>query len=798
MPRSRSLFVLAALAAGLALASPGLAACPEDNPYPVVSLSEDLPIKGPFGDLLGKAGFMEVLKAAQLQSGAEEVEVQTEAGLSGTVPAALVAIYSPSGGGCSARVVTMDDIRPTSRDVGNTLQAKAIAANTPERAARAEAEGANVILARKAPSLKAEEARRLSLYDILFIHGHYRDPETGQSWYFVGGLSDNAFRDRDRALYGWVLRDDLIFWSQREAAYPRAPDASLLVYKDAALTTPMAEIRYVDESTRDGALGKMALLSRQGDVLRVVYGVRRTGRTADEAEPTAPDPGTLRADIARLQDAAAQIDVLFVLDNTESMERYRRPVLDGIEDFFRAYQGRDRLRFAFALYGDTFPTPRAMRQWEDAPIRGGFDPLWLSVMPDGVPFQFWLQDFSRPGRVPTHEDLSRRFGGVYRDFNRDRPEMGLPALITAAASASWSEKSVRVVFYLGDDASRIGPSPGLAAALKRMNVIVQPINVAGNRVDASNEDWIAQVTRLRELEADQPGRGGVFQPMLAYGDDGANDLALTRKRIAASISAFFTTTEVFRQSLGRTDIGDIPEELVSEIDKLGIPGGDWVRQFFEATLRTSPEDVQRFYRESDLILQGYYPASDAAIFVAMDVFEHQALLSAIANACVGMGNSATIRTTLTEMAESLAESFLGERRRAFREDGRRETIPQFFARITQLPVSYFSVFGERTIEEFSDWMANEANEADFRAVQREICLSKRLMEMISNNEYGRREDIVYTDFSTRRGVPRFDDSAVRNRPGETGFDWLWGTETGLRLYYIPASFFPSEEYRTAE
>ncbi|MEM8813948.1 MAG: vWA domain-containing protein [Pseudomonadota bacterium] len=676
-------------------------------------------------------------------------------------------------------------------DRDNPLEAKGVVINTEGRseAVASGAEDANRIAVRKAPSPDAEIALHLQIFEIFSVFK--RVVADGEPWYFIGGKERSY---RGRKLIGWIRGSDLLLWSQRQAVYPVG--GGTVIYEDPDLGRPMIEVAYYGDelAARDLPIGKMPLRDSGNGVQEVIVAANRTG-----AETTEPGQVDVRARFWRMLEAAETMEVLFVIDNTESMDQYREPVINGIASFIEKHEASSRTKYAFAAFGDIFDSDADAGAWQEK--REPWDAQVEGLMQKGQPFQFQLLDFGRQGEFLDLEEFAETFGGRYSDPQKDPPEMSLAALETAIRAAGWRKgRGLRIVIFIGDDVDRFRAIDQAVESIRQEDVLVFPINVAGRAVDGFNEAWIEDAERLREAvvgnEAEFTGRGGVFKPFKAYDSDNANHLDLTEKRVNQFLSALF----IIGSELGELDTEDFLgggnavreriERIETLLDKEGLPGGDFLDDYLKFSGIESSEAVASYYEAADTVHLGYIDAGRTATFVTMTPLEHDALRSAMSGVCTGMTHSGRMRSRFEDVADILAETFLGERRLTYRYgqgDGRGETIAEFFARITYLPEEYFSVFGDRTLEDYLDWLANSADSDEYRAVHKEVCLSARLLSTIDNFEYADRGDFEFVKFDERYQEPVFQPKEDLKR-----FDWLWGSETGARYFFIPESFFPRE------
>ncbi|KUF12456.1 hypothetical protein [Pseudoponticoccus marisrubri] len=819
--------VFCLLSAALALSLPGAARAECRGPvaYPVLSLTEGLPMVDPSGAEIGRLGYLDALEAEQYQStlapapgGAPPATVSVVApdGTPALVPADQVLTFS--GRGCLSERVRMSDIPRNERDLTNTLQAKALLGIRPESLETlAPGEEPQGIALRAGPSAEAPVLEYRKRYLLGYVYASHYDAETLQYWYFIGSKDEARLRLEEDGrinprsadeMLGWVSQNDLVLWPQRQAVYPKGPEAFMSIVGDADLADADGRgvrIEWIDEAAPDQAnsILKFSLLG-QSDT-EGVYSVAYPQIASDRAEPVTararPTPAAPEAGVAGgsdatrvllnlLADSTQDLDVLFVLDNTESMEVYRDSVIRGIEDLNNdPATDRETLRVAVAMFGDFFDSPEAATDW--AATRGGFDPSWRQLMPPGQPFQFWLQDLAFPGAFPTLADLQARFGGAYADPQVDREEMGLAALDIAIRSTGWRQDSVRLVIYVGDDRARLFPGRDLADSaerialtLKDFNALFLPINVAGRDIDDNNSAWLEQVARIAEAGEQIPGSGGSLPTVVAYNDPGVSDLDNARRGVRDSIASLFVLQKA---APGEFNLDEVCRIALENNVSCNIPLL-MLQRLADADL----SELEALELRTDLLRTGYYPIEDAEIFVALSVLERQGLESAMETVCAAMQDPGRMRRELEDMAEQLAAGFLGESRigsTALSPEG--ETIPEFFARMTNLPAEYFSVFkiGDRElgVDAFVDVVIDlEDDPAQYRALQQELCLSARLLEAVGQGDYVDRdsfeaefdEDFQAFDFIERAPLKEFE--------------WRWGVGGGLQVHFVPQSFFPKQ------
>lgn len=760
--------------------------------------------------------FLEQLSEVQLLEGGEAAAATRSDGETrGTVSTDMLRLYR--GRGCRARRVTVSDlVGAEDRQNSNSLEAKIVVANLPERLSRIDESGEAVetISVRAAPAQDGREIGQLTIFDVMTVHAFH--VSGGVTWLFVGG-QDRDFTGARESLLGWVRSDDVLLWPQRQAAYPATRafrtvngDSEQRVaafYQDPSLSTKMVDLelrsygrpRLDSLPDRQVAVGKMPLLdgSRDVGVFEVASAVERLG---DDSTTSGDD---IRQLLWRALESAAQRDILFVIDNTESMEIYRDPVLDGIAKFFEGYGDTLSTRVGFALFGDKFNDIEAGMLWGEQV--GRWQPSVAAEMRGReVPFQFALRDFERSGKFPDRATFDDYFGGTYPDEQVDRPELGLAALQMAISHARWRpSEAVRIVIYLGDDADREGAVTELAGSILEEDIWLIPINVAGGQIELNNENWIADVERLRaavETEWEARGRSGyVFPASKAYDAGSDGDLARTRELVQGYIAAFFLIDSALGElnpndfRTGQVDIEQVLQEVQGQLDALNLPGGRFTEDWLAANGLTSGDRMTQFLQQTETVRIGYLPAAETDVFITMNPVEFAALYAAMTQVCGGIRDGNAAERVINRVAEAIAETFLGEWRDAGIRGGsgskQGESIADFFERVLNVPAKYFSVFGDSDIESFVLGVRgigqNPYSDEKVNKIVREVCFSARLLQTIRDGRYATREDFSFDGFD-RFNEPIFTPVTELKR-----FDWRWGTPAGTRYYFIPEEFFPS-------
>lgn len=773
-----------------------------------------------------------------LDRGSDFALVETVDGVQGEVNPDLLMVFERVGRDFLAPRLTVGEVNEAPEDDPNeapeddpqaNLALKGIIANTLDRAERVSAADEsvnNAISIRNAPWDAAEEVERFGMFSFFPVYGAYVDTDptsvsVGERWFLIGFSGPNEMANIDDRLIGWVREADFQIWPQRQAIYPKST-AAKFGFADAELVTRKVNLDFVDErsSDQDFAVGKMPLLRNVGEAFQALASVERTG---NGDATVASDRDDFRQRFWQFLERVDKRDILFVIDNTESMERYRAGVLEGIRSFAERVETTPDERISFALFGDEFRSSGQAEEW------GSLNNRWgarlraeMNLRPNGG-FQFATSGFISVDDIPDQEGFTELFGGQFSDPLEDKPEAGLKALDLAITSTSWRDDAMRIVVYLGDDGEFLDQNPDLEAygatrsseikavgdAILAENIALLSINVAGSQIDGFNDGWIADVNLLsnyvesNENEGDQ--RALIFSPINAYGDDNAG-VETTANAISDTLFAFFTVGSAFaglsQEDLLTTDSAEVSirlEEAVSALKAANLPSSTFEDDFLELGGVGSLDRVLDFLSTNDTSHIAYFNPGEMEVFIAMERFELRALQSSLANMCTNMADPSRFRRAFGGLAEDLTVAFLGERYDEIidlpsllrGEDNM--TVSEFFERTTALPATFYSIFDSeprRNVDQFIEFVRG-ADDLVREPIHKEICLSSRLMQGILDGEYTIRELFVYEGYDSGIKEPVWVPSVPRLKE----FNWLWGprrtdTATPTSVYFVPENAFP--------
>ncbi len=405
--------------------------------------------------------------------------------------------------------------------------------------------------------------KTINIFAVFRAYKVRKDPKTEKPlWYYIAG--HDAYSIDHTA--GWVKRESVFEWTNRVALYfsPDRSAADGVIYgthsaaADRSQSVALARRSTTAVEPRERNIARFPILDRRSSAGNpTIYEIAMFGDATigDAPTPSAPcRPGDASCvsstqmveaigKAAELVKKSANMDILFVVDNTKSMRNYVKDTITGVKnaaDRIRAEQ-KGQVRFAGALYGD-YKSPQ-------------------DLSPKNM--QFKLNNF-RLDRELTSIEAMMREPEYTEDGVGDLPEAGLAALVRAVKEANWSrDAGVKMVVWIGDHGSReIGDRETVGvehviAALKNAGItFFVPINVYGDYSSIHNKRFIEQAEAISNFARAEGG--GKFKVMTTYDNASKSD---TVKRVGDSIylgyaAALGVGTEL--RDLGIGDAGGAP------------------------------------------------------------------------------------------------------------------------------------------------------------------------------------------------------------------------------------------------
>ncbi|MEL6375187.1 MAG: hypothetical protein AAFR04_14605 [Pseudomonadota bacterium] len=655
------------------------------------------------------------------------------------------------------------------------------------------------------PSVQANEKGQIGIFSIFFIYSQERD-RSGGTWYYIAGTDPY-----DKGLAGWVREANVFLWHSQIALYfSDRSSENLSLYPDkvsAVDGTPGREFSRRPANYREPVgtnIARFPVLGDQdGEDDRTLYRIAHFSKLCPEGKSeseclTRAQASQQRHDFARVRKLAGNVDILFVIDATESMRPYFRPIVQGVRDALeeakkRADKGRrgsgtSRIRVAAAVYGD-----------------------YKSSRADADNMDFELIDFADEGGWGNLRQL-RNVGRRFSDKLRDRPEAGFAAIRRAATNASWrQDTSARIVFWIGDAGNRAAgdnetlTAQDIAAALKFKRVTMfQAINVRGktDRGWQWHEDFIRQAKEINGTDDGDPNndRFAGFAPALTYQRNAKreNTRAQVAQFIGIAVRAPLAAKACVEQQ-GRCL--DEPRRPVAPPPTATAPAGQGPtagkvlpeaeivareRKVMEAILRanniTSSQAIERFFQYKQLMTDAWVQvepdAENVRFWIAMDDRRVGELQKFLDRTCRTLTRSRDVSRNIERLLEELVETFGGDY-------DARDTVIDNLNRIFFLPKKHFSTVLDRTARDLDRYWKRVGRKAEGARFRGSICKSAQLFEYVVKRKRIRPNQLEAPGALKDKWQPKADV-----KPED--FDWQWNLENGISYFYIPVEFFPGD------
>ncbi|NPU13068.1 VWA domain-containing protein [Bradyrhizobium sp. 83002] len=625
---------------------------------------------------------------------------------------------------------------------------------------------------------------------------------------------------------GWVLGKDVEIWPSALAVYYGRGKQGIKIHKtepSARIGTPFADrgavldplafqpegafqepkdvnvIRFpVIRGTPYGA----TIPPRPGaDPPSYVYEVVFSGQACIEGnQGCIPEP-QVKQEVARLGltvKRASNIDVLFVVDATESMGPYFKAVVAAIRARVNqvAAKGDLQLRYSIALYGDY-----------NEKVNGGLD--------------FYAIPFSQANDLTGLDRLQS--AGSFEDIHKDKPEAPFAALERAIATANWtSEGSQRLVIWIGDHGNRKlgthrtnggfdvteersanhvtaaikniddrfrnlavnqGTLASGAAGSKTRFVALQVLGGGGRA--ATQDDYFKKFREDADAISSALGER-VFKTIPAASNMNVQaEVDALAQKIGDQILQNIDATAAVRDAVAGALSGDM-----SKLQSGGAPPALLARDFL-TQMGFSPEKLAELGRRIQLVRNGFVYQSggrdpDLRYWLGVRRPEFNDIRSRATALCENLRYSDRIGY-VEESIEKLIKSVTFSDRRP------NETMKEFYARIFSVPAERISTMLEGTPEEFlRRWrgdrtataMTTTETAAQFQnRVLSGVCRSAFLLSMVGNNQAVENpgQDIIFSN----------NQAQVRPTVSPKAFDWRWiSSDARSEWFFVPLEYLP--------
>ena len=634
-------------------------------------------------------------------------------------------------------------------------------------------------------------SRVFSLFNVFKVEKRGTDPEDW--WYFVGGkkVAD------DKVLSGWVRGGNLFLWGSGVAVYSATDKgAPFEVYTDVETLKKSAKegllaTRSNLEPPEDRDIAKFPILDQ---IFRNANADRRSGAPPIAYEigffgkgcaggDDCDKSGKIGDDLAKIGEitrTVGQINVMFVIDNTESMTQYFAPIARAVSRWAKATSAkqRGRVRFGAVIYGDYRDRQRPSKENMDYRLIAQLD-----------------TDTSKLERA-----LMGASAATFSDMIGDQPEAGYAALVRAAQEGFWAADSgYRLLFWIGDQGVQRDPgklpfdpvSAGdVQQELKDKKLYLTAINVTGSRPEVST------FIRDAELLLDR-SKLALGVPAVRTFDRGVptrQEPEIAAQRVTELLDAvlFYSKTlpEWIQAQRGKNVEGapkpvdkvsltpktsDLP--ITQLVDVSALKDGPFLR------LGLTPEEVERVLNLKQLMTKGYVSYDtgkrNIAFFAAMEPSRFSLFQGSLAELCRAMSEDDDLRNRTLGLMLTLAHNLGGD------PYSPTETISEYLDRIIFIPKRHFASWLDKSAAEFANEWGTASAEHKTK-LKLSACRSAYLLQQMGAGQKVQSMDDL--DFDAALGkVQLKPDRSLRT------FSWLWSTESKIEYYFVPAEYLPKDD-----
>jgi hypothetical protein len=513
-----------------------------------------------------------------------------------------------------------------------------------------------------------------------------------------------------------------------------------------------------------------------------VYEVVFSGQAClNGGEGCIPEP-QIKAEIANftsLHEKVSKIDVLFVVDTTESMGPYLRSVVAAIKKQVDdlATTGDASLRHSIVLYGD-------YNEKRD----DGLDYFALPFSP--------VNDRSGIERLLSVKS--------YDDIHKDLPEAPFAALERAISQANWRpDAAQRLVIWIADHGNR---APGTYRTNggytlvedKTAQNVINAIRAVDARMKSASANGQGTKTRFVALQVKGGSRASHQQEFIkfvtdakaisaALGEDifetipapanigGEAEIAALRDAIAAQIGNNVKAAMELRNAVTRGLEGDttvlqsnLPESLLAReyLNELGFP----IERLVEIGKRI--QVVQRgfvFQSGAD---------GDFRYWLGLRRPEFENFRASVNDLCESLPYS--------EREEAIEDAILKlVKLLTFGDPQPGQNLRDYLARVLSVPADHISTVLEGTPDQF---VRRLGRPADRPAVITKVCRSARLLNMVGE---GQTLDSPVQDIVVATEGPSVAHASLRQGATPRSFDWRWTSpDARAQWFFVPMDYLP--------
>jgi hypothetical protein len=628
-------------------------------------------------------------------------------------------------------------------DEDNKLNAKVLVRNLPDER-----------VSNSVPLYDAVGGREIGRLKIFGIYNIYTyQNHQGKTYFLVGGqkVTENML---EPVLLGWVKADEVIPWSSAMNLYYAPGKTNIPIYgseKDAInQANPIATQgnRHIEPEKNN--IPRFPVLDhRKVNKDITLYKMAFAGEACISKNCiSAREIAMRRGQLGEAIKNTEHIDILFVIDATESMDKYFKPVVKAVQSFATEIASNvNKVRFSVVAYGDYHS-----REYNQDKIQ------FLRAVP--------FSDTNNTEKMKRLVQVS-----TFDDPLKDRPEAAFAALIKAINKAKWRNVAgLRLVIWIGDHPNHnddVLKTKDVVKALDAKKAIWSAINVKGKYRKSFNESFISQAKTI----SSQSG-GWAFPIVKTYQSRLSKDTSTVQKRVKDKLHEIYDTSiQIAKQIIEITTTGK-----ASPVDKL--PSAILAERYIKERLNISEKDMRDIYSRTQLITQGYVRQhnNDFAFWISMSAPTFNKLhdrTKALCDALQYRSNYDDIREAMMGTLEVVT----GDK------PSKNDNIGQFLSKRLNVPKENFSELLDQSLNEFVRWYVSPDTPEKKTQFKSNICLKAAMLDQVANNKRVDMKNDMMFDERQAKWQPK-PGAKIEN------FNWMWGAENGIRYFYIPLEYIP--------
>lgn len=656
---------------------------------------------------------------------------------------------------------------------GSSLDAKVLVRNREEirHGKRVAGEGAGLYYRPDDP----KPYGRLRIFNILNVYAAQRLKD--RVWFYVGGQIEEQGLLK-QSLLGWAKAEDLIPWSSTVSLYYRPEVKGAKIFESASQAERGRDaiaFQGADEvEPKHRNIPRFPVLDNEPrgsdlTLFKIAFpGSACLDRGRGECI-SARDFAIRRDDIGQRIDEITNIDILFVIDATESMRRYFPHVVTAVQRFVQGLaEDRRRVRFSVTVYGD-------------------YEAAYLGQINEDTGQFARVVPFGPVGDADDVQTLLSNKG--YEDAMRDLPEAAFGAIIHAVDTAGWrGDAGWRLVIWIGDHPNReagnapkaIGPffaTEDVAHTLTQQKAAFVGINVKGRDYPSNNylnDRFLAQAKAIVE-QANEWGLASLraYDPRSGLEDD-----ETITQSVLAKLDEIMENSNYAKKQVFSIAVGQPVKELYPDLPRVRL-----AQRYIRERLGLSEAEIQDFFSRSQLVTRGWvrqeHTTPEFAFWIAMDKDQMARMIAAAQHLCATLSQNPRFDVVKKAMLQTL-KSVTGDEPPAGGNENE-TNIRRFLAKRLHLPVDSFSPLLEEDIDGFVHWYKEHGLAEEVDTFRRTICKKAALLDYASAQK---RLINGINDIYWNEDAGRWEARDGAEQP----FNWLWKTEHGINYYYIPLDY----------